>query len=298
MERLFGERGEKAEEEESDDMATVLISFLFSPFLYGLEFFLASTLTTQVALSVATIVVSTATIFYCQRAFYQWYEDTAEFIVRIRNKVGLNDRHVIFTAKSQKTVDGNDEGLEQDSDPPLEENNEDGDQQSVTTAGYKIRLGSDDLTSAKDKSSTKEKPVLPMDSWLQKQTVAMHRSHWVAKPGRIAPTSFIGFGRRGSADNTPTLSSGKGPSWTLSADALSEQRTKATLDRRQSSPSSLGTPMTKTLHGPANTDLEGTVTNTGLDKENITSTSGREDTSGKNNYVINQNLLAFCFSGP
>uniref|UniRef100_UPI0039807598 hypothetical protein n=1 Tax=Salmonella sp. s55962 TaxID=3159685 RepID=UPI0039807598 len=75
-------------------MATVLISFLFSPFFYGVEFFLASTLTTQVALSVATIVVSTATIFYCQRALYQWYEDTAEFIVRIKHKVGLGGKHV------------------------------------------------------------------------------------------------------------------------------------------------------------------------------------------------------------
>lgn len=230
-------------EETGEDMAAVLISFLFSPFFYGVEFFLASTLTTQIALSFATIAVSTVTIFLCQRVFYQWYEDSTEFIIRIKNKVGLGERHVAFTAKTirhddQDRTEGDDSPLETLSQPlPYDDdvNSEEGKNTTVSA----------------EKSTGKDKPSVPMDSWLQKQTVAMHRSHWVAKPGRIAPTTFIGIGRRGSADNSSTLYSGKGPPWAPGSEGISEQRMKLTLDRRQSSPSSLSSPRTKITQSTA-----------------------------------------------
>lgn len=238
-------------------MAAVLISFLFSPFFYGVEFFFASTLTTQIALSFATIAVSTVTFFLCQRVFYQWYEDSTEFIIRIKNKVGLGERHVAFTAKTishgdQDRNEGGDSLLEGDAlSHPLPCDDDLNSEEGKTT------------TVSEEKSTGKDKPSVPMDSWLQKQTVAMHRSHWVAKPGRIAPTPFIGMGRRGSADNSSTLYSGKGPPWAPGSEGISEQRMKLTLDRRQSSPSSLSSPRARITQSTADPGGQEDQGNTG-----------------------------------
>lgn len=58
-----------------------MASLVLYPLFYGVEFFLASTFVTQIAVSVVTLIVSTVTFYICQAQVNQWRETHEDSIL-------------------------------------------------------------------------------------------------------------------------------------------------------------------------------------------------------------------------
>ena len=254
-----------------------MASVLLYPIAYGLELFLASALSTQIAVSLAAVLVSTAAVIYCQRTVNLWWS-LKSTTTHTRTKVIRPHAVVEVTeVRNEQTTDrppdrggGQPDTKPSPTDidkPPIKQGSTVTSTTPITTtAATRPKLSDDsegstegsisgepDTVPRKRKTST-GKDGQPEQSWLSRQPAYMHRSHWVAKPAqpRNNPLLYKPLVRRASADNNGhhhqrAAEFGHDADTSRKRDDDShgggergkEKPSKPSLDRRSSFPSSL-----------------------------------------------------------
>lgn len=208
-----------------------MASVLLYPMAYGLELFLASALSTQIAVSIATVLVSTAAVIYCQRTVALWWSLTS---TTTQTRTNIIRPHAVVDVTEVRyepeTDPPRDRGGGQSApspDLPIEETEKETIKEDLisaattpisTVAATRRKLSDDSEgstegslngeegseTRRRKSSSGSSKEGQPEQSWLNKQPAYMHRSHWVAKPAQPRNNPLLykpSLLRRASADN-------------------------------------------------------------------------------------------------
>lgn len=208
-----------------------MASVLLYPMAYGLELFLASALSTQIAVSIATVLVSTAAVIYCQRTVALWWSLTS---TTTQTRTNIIRPHAVVDVTEVRyepeTDPPRDRGGGQSApspDLPIEETEKETIKEDLisatttpisTVAATRRKLSDDSEgstegslngeegseTRRRKSSSGSNKEGQPEQSWLNKQPAYMHRSHWVAKPAQPRNNPLLykpSLLRRASADN-------------------------------------------------------------------------------------------------
>ncbi|XP_071502994.1 uncharacterized protein [Diadema antillarum] len=205
-----------------------MASVLLYPIVYGLEVFLASALSTQIAVSLAAVLVSTAAVIYCQRTVALWWSlrstttQTRTRFIRPHAVVEVTEvRHEQTSDRPRdrgggETAENSESGTEEKTTIQEKAVTPTSAKTTTTAAATRHKLSDDsegstegstngeDSEHRRRKSSSGSKEGQPEQSWLTRQPAYMHRSHWVAKPAQPRNNPLIfkpSLLRRASADN-------------------------------------------------------------------------------------------------
>nr|XP_054759396.1 mucin-5AC-like [Lytechinus pictus] len=209
-----------------------MASVLLYPIAYGLELFLASALSTQIAVSLAAVLVSTAAVIYCQRTVALWWSLTSTTTQTrtniIRPHAVVNVTEELYDPETDPPRDRGGGQLAPSQDLPIKEKEKETIKEDLisaattpifTVAATRRKLSDDSEGSTegslngeegsetrrrRKSSSGSNKEGQPEQSWLNRQPAYMHRSHWVAKPAQPRNNPLLykpSLLRRASADN-------------------------------------------------------------------------------------------------
>ena len=192
----------------------MVVSVLFYPLLHGLELFLASALITQIAVSLAAVVVSSVTIYYCRQQLIYWHQ---ERFVRVRGRwksdvsIKSSKRQRDSDHSESSESDGNDTSMLRRIRAGLRSRSHD----HFKTRGSREGAGERNIKLSQRAEEAKKESLEKVRPKLTKQAGAMHRSHWVAKPqqslsslGRVDLIELSG--RRRSSEGDAELMRGGG----------------------------------------------------------------------------------------
>ncbi|XP_071785297.1 uncharacterized protein [Asterias amurensis] len=211
----------------------MVVSVMFYPLLHCLELFLASALITQIAVSLAAVVVSSVTIYYCRQQLVYWHQERS---VKVRGR--WKSDVSIKSSKKQGDSDHSESSESDGNDPSMLRRIRAGlrsrSHDHLKTRASREGAGERSLKLSQKAQTSRKESLDKVRPKLTKQAGAMHRSHWVAKPqqslsstgGRVDLIELAGRRRssesdadlRGGVTVTPLIDAHLSPESTVSTE--------------------------------------------------------------------------------